>query len=134
MVDLALMAAFFRAVNWASVQRLILVGDPNQLPPIGRGRVFADVIDWLKDHKPENVGVLATNMRQMENRLAGRGTGILGLASLYVRDESKEDLHVEEARAEAMLRRVQEGGEVDSDLRVVYWQDANDLEEQLTVC
>lgn len=33
MVDLSLAATLFRSINWASVQRLILVGDPNQLPP-----------------------------------------------------------------------------------------------------
>lgn len=32
MLDLELAAALFRAINWATVQRLIFVGDPNQLP------------------------------------------------------------------------------------------------------
>lgn len=44
MIDLNLFATLIRAINWNSVQRLILVGDPNQLPPIGRGKVFADAI------------------------------------------------------------------------------------------
>ena len=30
------------------VTRLILVGDPNQLPPIGPGRPFVDIIAWLE--------------------------------------------------------------------------------------
>ena len=30
------------------VQRLILVGDPNQLPPIGVGRPFADLVTFLE--------------------------------------------------------------------------------------
>lgn len=30
------------------VQRLILVGDPNQLAPIGPGRPFVDIIAWLE--------------------------------------------------------------------------------------
>lgn len=38
MIDLNLFAALVRSINWNSVQRLILVGDPNQLPPIGRGK------------------------------------------------------------------------------------------------
>lgn len=43
MLDLEWAAALFRAINWSAVQRVIIVGDPNQLPPIGRGKVFADM-------------------------------------------------------------------------------------------
>ena len=35
------------ALDLAHVQRLILVGDPNQLPPIGVGRPFADLVAYL---------------------------------------------------------------------------------------
>ena len=37
------------ALDLAHVQRLILVGDPNQLPPIGIGRPFADLVAFLDD-------------------------------------------------------------------------------------
>jgi exodeoxyribonuclease V alpha subunit len=47
MLDLELAGCLFRAIDWRTVQRLILVGDPNQLPPIGCGRMFADIIDYL---------------------------------------------------------------------------------------
>jgi hypothetical protein len=39
------------------VKRLILVGDHRQLPPIGAGRPFVDVVEWLK---PDN---FATDIR-----------------------------------------------------------------------
>ena len=132
MLDLDLVATLFRAINLASVQRLILVGDPNQLPPIGRGRFFADVIDWLDDGASESIGILQTNLRQMENRLNDRGTGILQLASLFERrgqtERKDED---KKAQAEQMLARVQEGGDVDKDLRVLYWNTPEDLVEKL---
>ena len=48
MLDLPLLATLFRSINWKAVQRLVFVGDPNQLPPIGTGRVFADLMDWLR--------------------------------------------------------------------------------------
>ena len=48
MLDLSLFATLFRAINWNSIQRLILVGDPNQLPPIGKGKVFSEIIEWLR--------------------------------------------------------------------------------------
>lgn len=132
MLDLPLLATFFRAVNWNSVQRLIFVGDPNQLPPIGTGKVFADLIDWLKQEMPEHVGELTNNIRQLHNRLTGLGTGILDLASLYVRrdlaDVKGADL---DAQEDEILARVQEGGDVSGDLRVLYWQTPEDLERIL---
>ena len=35
--------------NVSQVERLILVGDPRQLPPIGAGRPFVDIVEFLKD-------------------------------------------------------------------------------------
>lgn len=135
MLDLGLLAALFRAINWNTVQRLIIVGDPNQLPPIGRGKVFADLIDWLREHHPDNVGELTVNLRQMGNRLEGAGTGILDLASLYVRP-AKGVLKNEETglRAEGLFQKLQdlpENGAVDQDLRVLYWENAEHLQEIL---
>jgi len=133
MLDLELIAALFRAINWASVRRLIFVGDPNQLPPIGRGRVFADIIDWLQEHNPESVGLLTTNIRQMENRLKEEGTSVLDLASLYVRTkQTSEKEDAIKSRAEDILRRVQEGGDIDRDLRIIYWKDTDELAQKLT--
>ena len=77
MIDLNLMAGLFKAIDWDVIKRLIFVGDPNQLPPIGRGKVFAEVIDYLKEVYPENYGRLSINLRQMENRVSNAGTGIL---------------------------------------------------------
>ena len=42
------------------------VGDPNQLPPIGYAKIFADLIDWLPE---ENKWELKENLRQRENKL-----------------------------------------------------------------
>src|SRR3546814_6358640 len=91
MLDLALAATFFRSIEWQNVKRLILVGDHNQLPPIGRGRVFSDIIEWLREAETHNLAVLETNMRQMENRLDGRGQGILDLAELFLVDSRSEE-------------------------------------------
>jgi exodeoxyribonuclease V alpha subunit len=132
MLDLGVVATLFRAIEWEGVRRLILVGDPSQLPPIGTGKVFADVIDWLAAEAPEAVGRLDENVRQLENRVSGEGTGILDLAEVYVRQEGLDQAAPERrARAEEVLGRVQEGGEVDRDLRVLYWRDDEELERLL---
>jgi hypothetical protein len=132
MLDLELMTTLFRAINWSAVQRLILVGDPNQLPPIGRGKCFAEIINYLKQHQPESYAELKINIRQMENRVFGRGEAILELASVYQRAGLEDDDDEEaKAAAEELLKRVQDGGEVDKDLRVVYWNDPETLSEVL---
>ena len=132
MLDLPLLATFFRAVNWNSVQRLIFVGDPNQLPPIGTGKVFADLIDWLGTDMPEHVGELTTNMRQLVNTLSDQGTGILDMASLYIRRGlAKVKDGERELDEEEIIARAQEGGAVDKDLRILYWQDTDELEQLL---
>ena len=132
MLDLQLLGTLFRAINWASVKRLIFVGDPNQLPPIGTGKVFSDILDWLQKNYPENVGILKTNIRQLLSRIKGRGTGILDLASLYIRRKISEHKDTEQKfKEERILKRVQEGGDVDKDLRVIYWKDLDDLKEKL---
>ncbi len=135
MLNLELMAALFRAINWSAVQRLIIVGDPNQLPPIGRGKVFADTIFWMRLHHPACVGELTVNLRQMENRIAGKGTGILDLASLYIRPASRDSKDEESSlRAEEMFQRLQDlppDGAVDKDLRLVFWRDGDQMLDKL---
>lgn len=42
-----------------SVDRLVLVGDPKQLPPIGAGRPYVDIVNFLK---PENVESMRTRV------------------------------------------------------------------------
>ncbi|MDP1627646.1 MULTISPECIES: ATP-dependent RecD-like DNA helicase [Pseudomonadota] len=53
------LAATLDALDPSSVQRLILVGDPRQLPPIGAGRPFVDVIRLLRDQDTNPVRGLA---------------------------------------------------------------------------
>lgn len=145
MIDLNLFATLFRAINWNSVQRLILIGDPNQLPPIGRGKVFADTIAWLSKEQPEHIGVLRYNIRQLVNRVQNNGNGILDLANIYIQQKQKEDLadssdsfdlsEVAELKAakEEILEKIQLGGngDVDKDLSVYFWETQEDLDRLL---
>lgn len=126
MVDLSLLATLFRAIHWNNVKRLILVGDPNQLPPIGRGKVFSDTIEWLRRDYPANVGELKHNIRQMENRINNCGTGIVDLAQILIQEKQND---IEKPVREKILRKIQEGDVVDKDLAVRYWQTSDDLDE-----
>ena len=131
MLDLGLMASLVRAVEWRQVRRFILVGDPNQLPPIGRGRVFADVIQWLSEKRPNSIARLHQNLRQMENKIEEKGTSVLQLAELFVMANADNYGQATSSNAEELLTQVHKGGDVDADLRVIYWDDPSNLASHL---
>jgi hypothetical protein len=76
--------AVLLALDLGHVQRIILVGDPNQLPPIGVGRPFADLVARL-DAAPVDdpargaIGRLSVEMRTV----TGQRSDTLRLASWY---------------------------------------------------
>jgi hypothetical protein len=135
MLDLELAAALFRAIDWQHIRRLILVGDPGQLPPIGRGRVFADVIKWMATAHSANLGRLKRNLRQLLNKVRGEGAAIVALSELFIVDD--EDKSVDGADSstqpdqEALIARIHAGGSVDRDLDVIYWNEPENLAEIL---
>lgn len=131
MLDLQLVAALMRAFDWSTVQRLVFVGDVSQLPPIGVGRVYADLVDWLTGRAEPSLAVLEGNVRQLLNRTTGQGTGILNLASLYLRRRPGAFDAEREERELELLHRVQAAGDVDKDLRIVFWHGGEDLEKRL---
>lgn len=130
MIDLSLFAALFRSINWNSIQRLILVGDPNQLPPIGRGKVFSDIIDWMKSDCSDHLGKLNYNVRQLENKANNEGNGILDLAEVYIQENQRGE-NFDKSKTEQILKKVQQGGVIDKDLSVHYWKEMDDLEQTL---
>ena len=138
MIDLNLFATLLRSINWNSVQRLILIGDPNQLPPIGRGKVFADTIDWLKEEHPDNVGTLTDNIRQLVNTVEDKGHGILDLAEIFIQEnqqtEDEEEIAKLKVKKEELFESIVENGngDVDKDLGVYFWNEQEELEKVLT--
>lgn len=130
MLDLTLMAALFRAIDWNSVRQLILVGDAAQLPPIGIGKVYAEIISYFRLEYADHLVELTENLRQMENRVSGRGNGILRLANNFinsaVRGEGDESPD-EAIEREELIASLNEGDAIDQDLEIVYWEDPEDL-------
>jgi ATP-dependent exoDNAse (exonuclease V) alpha subunit len=60
-----LTSEMFAAVlkSCSQARRIIFVGDPNQLPPIGCGKPFSDLVDYLQKEYPDNVAQLTCVMR-----------------------------------------------------------------------
>jgi ATP-dependent exoDNAse (exonuclease V) alpha subunit len=136
MIDLDLFATLIRSINLDKLRHLILVGDPNQLPPIGRGRVFYDIITWLRENHPNFVGILTENVRQLSNRIYDRGSSILELAQAFIQEKTDTssacvDFASKDFDDEAVFDKVarfdSRTGYVDKDLSVYYWHDTEQL-------
>ncbi len=110
MLDLELLAHLFRAIQWEDVQRLVLVGDTNQLPPIGYGRPFFDIVSFLEKNKPETVNHLEINCRQMIQQ-----SNVLKLASMYTEIPDKD--------FDSLINRIEKAQPLGDDLEVVFWKD-----------
>ncbi|MBM9499194.1 exodeoxyribonuclease V subunit alpha [Leptospira sp. 201903071] len=67
MVDLNLMLSLFQALPKKSSFRLILIGDPNQLPSVEKGAVLSDFLAVLESEKGTYVSKLEESNRQKKN-------------------------------------------------------------------
>jgi hypothetical protein len=72
MLDAALAAPLATYLSAGLAGRVVLIGDPYQLPPVGAGKVLAD----LRDHPP--AGVAVVELRTVRRT---KSTGILALGS-----------------------------------------------------
>jgi len=128
--------AIIQTLDLTHVQRIILVGDPNQLPPIGIGRPFADLITWLtaagKSEKPEDL--------QISKALARLSVEVrsVRLAAVDNQEQPSDTLRLASwftdtppgGFAENVLSRVTLGEPL-NDLEVAYWSTPDELRQQL---
>lgn len=100
--------------------RIIFIGDPNQLPPIGAGRPFVDLINYLENHCNDNIAKLKIEMRQ------GPGGDDLSFAQIFSNSDSID---------RDVIYRIQ-NNETDSRFKYIQYNDIDELKtifiEQLT--
>lgn len=120
MIPADLLGTLLRALDLNALHRLILVGDPNQLPPIGPGRPFIDIIAWLNKRQPERVAALRICMRtdEVEGRPEEESVA-LTLADGYRADSAAQG---DDEILAAIAR-----GEPRGDLDIIFWRDHDDL-------
>ena len=123
MIPVDLLGTLLRSLDMGPLKRLVLVGDPYQLPPIGPGRPFVDIIKWLRDKHPECLAPLAVCMRKGEEGTTLDESMGLALAEGYRGDAAGP-------ADDEVLARVARG-EVRGDLEVVFWHDRDDLRMKL---
>jgi hypothetical protein len=121
--------AVLNALDTAHVQRIILVGDPNQLPPIGAGRPFADLVAYLEaatdaTDPAEAAATGALGRLTVEVRAAtGGGSDTLRLASWFTREPQPVD-------ADSVLSELEQGATF-NDLEICFWQTPDELRQRL---
>jgi exodeoxyribonuclease V alpha subunit len=92
MVDELLLAVLFSMINPEKLEHLILVGDERQLPPIGVGRPFVDLIFYLKQKG------LETNFIHLKSNLRFDPSTSLGMFSdLFGGQEEPSLTEIEDA-------------------------------------
>lgn len=121
--------AVLQGLDQIHVQRIILVGDPNQLPPIGVGRPFADFVGSLEltaqsDDPEQQTLSGAMGKLTVEVRSATTGpSDTLRLASWFTREQQPAD-------ADKVFNDL-EIGETFNDLDIRFWKTTDDLREVL---
>ena len=122
--------AVLEALDLAHVQRVILVGDPNQLPPIGVGRPFADFVSYLETttDQTSDGAPLGNALARLtvEVRAATADTGssdALRLASWFTREPQPVD-------ADRVLSDLELGSSF-SDLDLAFWSTPDELQTEL---
>ena len=116
--------AVLLALDLGHVQRLILVGDPNQLPPIGVGRPFADLVAFLDvaEEGDARKGALARLTVEMRT-VTDAPSDTLRLASWYTREPQPVD-------ADRVLSDLELRGSF-NDLEIRFWRTPAELHDTL---
>ncbi|MBT4512064.1 MAG: AAA family ATPase [Chloroflexi bacterium] len=126
MIPVDLFGTLLRALDMGPLTRLILVGDPNQLPPIGPGRPFIDIIEWLNKNYPDCIAPLNVCMRVDEDdptESSNEESVALELANGFRADAANpgdDEILASVAR-----------GRSEGDLQVVFWEDYDELRAKL---
>ena len=124
MIDLQKLYILFSIIRFDEnyPKRIIFVGDENQLPPIGFGKPFHDIIEYLVSKETlfeQHYIHLATNCRQ-ENDL-----NIIKLAEAF----SDKTRYFEES-----LNLLDKKGKISDGLEVHYWKNKDDLFKSVRDC
>lgn len=122
MIAIDLFATLIESIDFSNVTRFILVGDPNQLPPIGPGRPFDDIVKWLNSDVEygHNIVNLEERVRQKI-----RDSVCLKLADGFLRDYKSKD--IEEVYSLVEQNKLQER----DDLYVGIWKTPEELIEKI---
>ena len=107
------------ALDLTVINRIILIGDPYQLPPIGDGRTFSDLCNYLKKNIPDAITSLSIVVRTIHTG----DSDILALASWFSGTKPAKN-------ADQIFDKIQQG-DLKGDLSVYTWQDETVLKDTI---
>ncbi|WP_269930171.1 AAA family ATPase [Aminobacter sp. HY435] len=121
------LAATIDALDPGSVKRLILVGDPRQLPPIGAGRPFVDIIRLLRERGGDGNVQGYAELKIVRRQAQGAGSDLIRrddlLLSRWFGGDSPDP------GADEIWQRLSDG--TAQGIRVVRWENDRDLSTAL---
>ena len=130
MVTIEDLYAVLQALDLNHVTRIILVGDPNQLPPIGPGRPFADLCAYLdpsldeSDTKRKKASGALAKLRVTVRQVAEGISDALQLANWYSGEEV-------DPNADQIFEKLSDPKDL-KDLDIILWKTPEELQDQLT--
>ena len=112
------------ALDMKNVNRIILIGDPYQLPPIGPGRTFSDLFNYLRNTKPNDpLRDAITELKVVVRTIKSGDSDILSLASWFAGEKPTKD-------ADQIFDKIYQGN-LSNDLSVYTWKNETELKEKL---
>lgn len=108
-----------KALDLTAINRIILIGDPYQLPPIGEGRTFSDLCNYLKKEIPDAITSLSIVVRTIQTG----DSDLWALASWFSGTKPNKN-------ADEIFDKIQQG-KLNGDLSVYTWKDESDLKETI---
>lgn len=122
MVDLIKFNKLINLFNFkeSSFERFILIGDPNQLPAIGYGRILEDLLSYLRTHNQyhDNFVLLETNCRSELNK-----NDVLRLAEAF-KQKGEFDLDL-------ILKFKKKQTKISEGFKTRYWSNRDELYKQI---
>jgi len=120
--------AVLRALDLSHVQRIILVGDPFQLPPIGPGKPFADLCNYLEtvattDPKQRIASEALARLEVVVRTATIGSSDTLTLASWFAGLKPPKN-------ADEIFSKIENNIAL-SDLKVKYWENSEKLDDML---
>jgi hypothetical protein len=119
--------AVFQTLDLIHVDRIILVGDPYQLPPIGAGRPFADLCSYLDNSNNDldndqamAAGALA-KLGVVVRTTSGSDSDTLMLASWFAGRKGSKN-------SDQIFDKLKDNNLL-NDLQITFWKDSENLSE-----